>query len=90
MKVHEGRSEIVRFSGGELRAFRDQEGRIWVQAKPVAEALGLKWHGQLEHLQRDEALRDTIRIIRMVSPNPTNPEVSRVGGYHCHYGNSVS
>ncbi len=73
-KIHEQALEVVRFSGGELKAFRDEEGRIWVQAKPVAEALGLKWHGQLEHLQRDEALKDTIRVIRMVSPHPRNPE----------------
>ena len=75
-RVYEGALERIRFSQGELRAFKDDEGRIWVQAKPVAEALGLRWHGQLEHLQRDEALRDTVRIIRMVSPNPTNPQES--------------
>jgi len=74
MKVNAKDLQVVTFNGGELRAFRDPESRIWVQAKHVAEALGLRWHGQLEHLQRDGTLKDTIRVIRMVSPNPTNPE----------------
>ena len=74
MKVNAKDLQVVTFNGGELRTFRDPEGRIWVQAKHVAEALGLDWSAQFRHLTRDEALKDTIAIMTMVSPNPTKPE----------------
>lgn len=46
----------------------DKEGDVLVAVKPIAESLGLKWHGQFERLKRHPTLRKGIRVIRIPSP----------------------
>lgn len=42
-------------------------GIHYTAIKPIAENIGLAWHGQLERIKRDEVLSEGIRIIRTPS-----------------------
>jgi P22_AR N-terminal domain len=43
------------------------EDCVFVVLKPVVEAMGLAWNGQLERIKRDPVLREGMRIIRTPS-----------------------
>jgi P22_AR N-terminal domain len=38
---------------------------VYVALKPISDAMGLSWHGQLERAKRDPILREGIRVIRI-------------------------
>jgi hypothetical protein len=40
---------------------------VYVALRPIVEAMGLTWHGQLERIKRDPILREGIRITRIPS-----------------------
>ena len=54
------------FQGAEIRGVQ-LDGAVYVVLKPLVEAMGLAWHGQLERIKRDEVLYEGIRIMRIPS-----------------------
>jgi hypothetical protein len=50
----------VDFRGAEILGV-ELEGIVFVVFKPVVEAIGLAWHGQLERIKRDPVLSEGIR-----------------------------
>ena len=56
----------VNFRGTEILGVQ-LEDCIFVVLKPVVEAMGLVWNGQLERIKRDPVLREGMRIIRIPS-----------------------
>jgi hypothetical protein len=40
---------------------------VFVALKPIVEAMGIAWHGQLERIKRDPILREGIRVTRIPS-----------------------
>ena len=56
-------NEIVTidFHGDTLLASKQDE-EVFVAVKPIAERIGLRWHGQFERLQRDPILSEGIRV----------------------------
>lgn len=45
----------------------NQDNIIYTAIKPICENIGLAWHGQYERIKRDEVLKSTVRVIRMVA-----------------------
>lgn len=54
------------FSGDTLLTVRS-DGGVFVAVKPICDAVGLAWNGQLERLKRDAVLAEGMRIIRIPS-----------------------
>jgi hypothetical protein len=54
----------VDFRGAEILGI-ELDGTAYVVFKPVVEAIGLSWHGQLERVKRDQVLSEGIRMIRI-------------------------
>jgi P22_AR N-terminal domain len=54
------------FQGTEILGVQ-LDGAVFVVLKPLVEAMGLAWHGQLERIKRDEVLYEGIRIMRIPS-----------------------
>ena len=61
------RYEIVPFDDRQIMTLRNEEG-IFVVMKPIAEALGLAWHGQFERIKRHPVLSKGVRVTRIPSP----------------------
>jgi hypothetical protein len=57
---------VVNFRGTEILNVQ-LEDCVFVVLKPVVEAMGLAWNGQLERIKRDPVLREGMRIIRIPS-----------------------
>lgn len=55
---------VVNFQGNDIYGYRLQ-GVVFVALKPIVEAMGLAWHGQLERVKRDPILAEGIRMIRI-------------------------
>lgn len=47
---------------------------VYVALKPLVEAMGIAWHGQLERIKRDPILREGIRITRIPSERGGNQQ----------------
>jgi len=45
----------------------ERDDGVFVAVKPISEALGLKWHGQWERLNRDTILSEGIRVMGIPS-----------------------
>lgn len=45
----------------------EYDGIVFVVLKPLAEAMGLAWNGQLERIKRNEVLREGMRMVRIPS-----------------------
>jgi P22_AR N-terminal domain len=54
----------VDFRGAEILGV-ELEGVFYVVLKPVVEALGLAWNGQLERVKRNQVLSEGMRMIRI-------------------------
>jgi hypothetical protein len=54
----------VDFRGAEIVGV-ELEGVVFVVLKPVVEAMGLAWNGQLERIKRDPVLSEGMRMIRI-------------------------
>lgn len=46
----------------------ERDGAVLVAVKPICEALGVDWKGQLERCKRDAVLVEGIRVMRIPSP----------------------
>lgn len=71
----------VEFYGDELIAVLvsaepQGEAQVYVPVKPISDALGLRWSGQYERIQRDEVLSEVAQLIRVTRINSRrgNPE----------------
>jgi hypothetical protein len=58
------RAMTVEFHGTEIVCVQ-LEGTVFVVLKPVVEAIGLAWNGQLERIKRDAVLREGMRMVRI-------------------------
>lgn len=63
----------VDFHGTKLFGFK-RNGDVFVALKPIVEAMGLAWQGQLERIKRDPVLREGISV--MLIPTPSGPQKS--------------
>jgi hypothetical protein len=63
----------VNFHGTALYASK-VKGTVFVALKPMAEAMGLAWQGQLERAKRHPTLREGISV--MLIPTPQGPQNS--------------
>jgi hypothetical protein len=54
------------FRGTEILGV-ELEGTVFVVLKPLVEAMGLAWNGQLERIKRDVVLSEGMRVIRIPS-----------------------
>jgi hypothetical protein len=54
----------VDFRGAEILGV-ELEGVFYVVLKPVVEAMGLAWNGQLERIKRNQVLSEGMRMIRI-------------------------
>ncbi len=58
--------QTIDFNGQPLLTI-ELDGIHYTAVKPIAENIGLAWHGQLERIKRDEVLSEGIRVIRTPS-----------------------
>ena len=58
--------KTIDFNGQPLLTI-ELDGIHYTAVKPIAENIGLAWHGQLERIKRDEVLSEGIRVIRTPS-----------------------
>jgi len=57
------KTELIQFHGHDLVTLHEDDG-IFVALKPIVDAIGLSWQGQLERIKRDLVLASVIRVIR--------------------------
>jgi len=57
-----GKIITVNFRGDELYGFENDEG-VFVALKPIVEAMGLQWSGQLQRLKRDTILSEGMCVM---------------------------
>lgn len=62
--------ETVPFHGTSLTVINHKNQRL-VAMRPICEAIGLAWNGQLERIMRDEVLSTCVRVIRTQLPRDT-------------------
>ena len=55
----------VAFCGDQLLVVQATDGGLYVPLRPIANLLGLAWHGQFERLQRNSALWTAVRYIQL-------------------------
>lgn len=60
------KTELIQFHGHDVVTIHEPDG-IYVALKPIVDAMGLSWQGQLERIKRDLVLSSTIRVTRMVA-----------------------
>lgn len=60
------RFELVPFEDRQIMTVRNNDG-IFVVMKPVAEGLGLTWHGQFERIKRHPVISKGVRVTRIPS-----------------------
>ncbi|MBZ1392292.1 phage antirepressor N-terminal domain-containing protein [Psychrobacter pacificensis] len=58
--------QTIDFNGQSLLTI-ELDGIYYTAVKPIAENIGLAWHGQTERIKRDEVLSEGIRVIRTPS-----------------------
>ena len=56
------REQAVEFYGDTVPAAQLADGTVLVPLRPICEALGLNWSGQLQRTQRDEVLGDELSV----------------------------
>ena len=54
------------FQGAEILGV-ELDGEVYIVLKPLVEAIGLAWNGQLERIKRDPVLREGMRMVRIPS-----------------------
>lgn len=60
------KTEMIQFHGHAVVTIHEPDG-IFVALKPICDAIGLSWQGQLERTKRDLVLSSSIRVTRMVA-----------------------
>jgi hypothetical protein len=84
---HEGAdpgAETFTFHGHALLT-AEREGQIYVAIRPIAEALGLRWGSQWNHIQRDEILKR--RVFMMKTRLPGDPRTRELQFLELEYLN---
>ena len=66
--------QTIDFNGQSLLTI-ELDGIHYTAIKPIAENIGLAWHGQRERIERDEVLNSTARMIRVVAEDGKNREM---------------
>lgn len=61
-------TELVHFHGQQIVTLRQDDGTVYVALKPIVDAMGISWQGQLERIKRDAVLSTCIRVTRMQMP----------------------
>jgi hypothetical protein len=64
----------VDFHGQTLLAIQNGD-EIRVALKPICENIGLTWHGQFERINRIQVLKESVRVIRMLSADSKQREL---------------
>jgi len=59
-----GKIITVNFRGDALYGFENDDG-VFVAIKPICDALGMKWEGQRQRLNRDPVLREGTCIMQV-------------------------
>lgn len=54
--------KTIDFNGQQLITI-EQDGIHYAAVKPIAENIGLAWHGQFQRIKRDEVLNSVVRVI---------------------------
>ena len=57
------KTELIQFHGHDVVTIHEPDG-IFVALKPICDAIGLSWQGQLERAKRDLVLSSVIRVTR--------------------------
>ena len=65
------REQTIDFYGDHLPAGQLADGTILVPVRPICEALGLSWPGQLERLRRDPVLSGAVAVVRVTRTTAT-------------------